>query len=57
MLVAVVLSWGGNQAAEMAGGAAMTVTPDKPFKIAQMWLITVNVKLSSVNDLKEESSL
>ena len=51
ILVAVVRSWGGNQAAEMAGGAAMTVMPDNPFRIAQMWLIMVNVKVSSDNDL------
>ena len=52
MQVAVVLSDGGNQAAEIAGGAAMTVTPAMPFKIAQMWLITVNVKSSVDTALK-----
>ena len=54
MLVAVVLSCGGNHAAEMAGGAAITVTPARPFKMAQMWLITVNVVSSSDTTLKVE---
>ena len=36
MLVAVVLSSGGNQWLEMRGGAAMMVTPEIPFRIAQM---------------------
>ena len=36
MQVAVVRSEGGNQAAEIAGGAAITVTPDNPLRIAQM---------------------
>ena len=34
--VAVVLSSGGNQWLEMRGGAAMIVTPEIPFRIAQM---------------------
>ena len=34
--VAVVLSFGGNQTAEMAGGALMTVAPAIPFNIAQI---------------------
>jgi len=38
----------------MAGGAAMTVTPDSPLRIAQMWLITVKVTLSSIKDLHVE---
>jgi len=52
MQVAVVRSEGGNQAAEIAGGAAITVTPDNPLRIAQMWLITVNVKSSVERVLK-----
>ena len=35
MLVAVVLSSGGNQWLEMRGGAAMMVTPEIPLRIAQ----------------------
>ena len=35
MAVAVVLSEVGNQVEEMSGGAAITVTPLIPFKIAQ----------------------
>lgn len=35
MLVAVVLSSGGNQWLEMRGGAAMMVTPEIPFRMAQ----------------------
>jgi len=31
----VVLSEGGNQAAEMAGGADIMVTPAKPLRMAQ----------------------
>ena len=52
MQVAVVRSCGGNQAAEMAGGAAITVTPLNPFRMAQMWLITVNVTSSLDTALK-----
>ena len=37
MLVAVVLSSGGNQWLEMRGGAAMMVTPEIPLRIAQAW--------------------
>ena len=37
MAVAVVLSEVGNQVEEMRGGAAMTVTPLIPFRIAQAW--------------------
>ena len=37
MAVAVVLSEAGNQVEEMRGGAAMTVTPLIPFRIAQTW--------------------
>ena len=37
MDVAVVLSPGGNQLAEISGGAAITVTPEIPFKMAQRW--------------------
>ncbi len=40
--VAVVLSFGGNQTAEMAGGALMTVAPAIPFNIAQIWAKTRN---------------
>ena len=36
MLVAVVLSSGGNQWLEMRGGAAMIVTPEIPFSMAQV---------------------
>ena len=37
MAVAVVLSLVGNQVEEIRGGAAITVTPLIPFKIAQAW--------------------
>ena len=37
MLVAVVLSSGGNQWLEIRGGAAMMVTPEIPFRMAQAW--------------------
>jgi len=33
--VAVVLSDAGNHAEEMSGGAAIMVTPEMPFRIAQ----------------------
>jgi len=52
MQVAVVRSCGGNQAAEIAGGAAITVTPLSPFRMAHMWLITVNVTSSLDTALK-----
>ncbi len=35
--VAVVRCEGGNQAAEMAGGADMTVTPAMPFRMEPKW--------------------
>ena len=54
MQVAVVLSEVGNHAAEMAGGAAITVTPERPLRMAQMWLITVNVTSSVERALKEK---
>jgi hypothetical protein len=54
MLVAVVRSCGGNQAAEMAGGAAITVTPDSPLRMAQRWLITVKVVVSFDTTLKTQ---
>ena len=37
MDVAVTLSSGGNQAAETAGGAEVTMIPGIPFRIAEMW--------------------
>ena len=40
MEVAVVRSVGANHTAEMAGGAAMTVTPQMPFRMEQTWLVT-----------------
>ena len=57
MQVAVVRSCGGNQAAEMAGGAAITVTPLSPFRMAQMWLITVNVTSSLDTALKTSKNI
>lgn len=39
MPVAVVLSWGGNQAEERAEGAENITIPAIPFKIAQIWHI------------------
>jgi hypothetical protein len=54
MLVAVVRSCGGNHAAEMAGGAAITVTPDSPLRMAQRWLITVKVVVSFDTTLKTQ---
>ena len=43
MQVAVVLSEGGNQTEEMAAGADIMTTPEKPFKMAQTWLVTRNI--------------
>ena len=43
MQVAVVLSEGGNQTEEMAAGADIMTTPEKPFKMAHTWLVTRNI--------------
>ena len=37
--VAVVLSFGGNQADDTADGAEKTIIPEMPFKMAQRWHI------------------
>ena len=37
--VAVVLSWFGNQAADIAGGEDMMMIPAIPFNIAQTWAV------------------
>jgi hypothetical protein len=53
MEVAVVRSEGENHAADIAGGAAMTVTPEKPLSMAHKWLMTVKTRSSFEKHLSE----
>ena len=52
MEVAVVRSVGENHTADMAGGAAMTVTPQMPLRMEQMWLVTRKYVLFRLTERK-----
>ncbi len=43
-------SFGANHVAEMAGGAAMMLTPEIPFRMEEMWLVTRKYLLCLLTD-------
>ena len=45
-------SVGANHTADMAGGAAMTVTPQMPLRMEQMWLVTRKYVLFRLTERK-----
>lgn len=53
----MVRSDGENQAADIAGGAAMTVTPDKPLSMAHKWLMMVKTRSSFEKHLNDKKRL
>ena len=46
--MAVVLSDAGNQVEDMIGGAAITVTPLIPFRMAQAWQLYIECKIETI---------